>query len=235
MGIWLRRLAILAVLGFPLAVLGNALGLFDFRFGFSIIRWTVYLTLAVFVLGIIVAIWKRNSDADTARLARHAVLLSLLPMLGIGSQIVVARSVPAIHNITTDITDPPQFNAVVALRGDNSNPHEYDAEKLGDVQAKAYPELETLVTTLSVSEAQQRAEAVVAELGWELVASDESAGIVEATETTAMWGFKDDVVIRIRAVDDATEIDLRSVSRVGQSDLGANAKRILRFVDAFQQ
>ena len=67
-------------------------------------------------------------------------------------------------------------------------------------------ELETLVTTLSVSEAQQRAEAVVAELGWELVASDESAGIVEATETTAMWGFKDDVVVRVRDSQRPTRI-----------------------------
>jgi uncharacterized protein (DUF1499 family) len=185
------------------------------------------------VASIVVAIWQRNNNPGGSRLARHAALLCLLPLLGIGSQVVTARSLPMIHNISTDITDPPQFVEVASLRGANTNPLEYDAETLGPLQSEAYPEVSTLSTELSVAEAFAKANEVVAELGWELVSSDAEAGRIEATETTALWGFKDDVVIRVQAVDGNTEVDLRSVSRVGKSDLGANAKRIMRFFDAF--
>ena len=70
-------------------------------------------------------------------------------------------------------------------------------------------------------------------MGLALVNSDAEKGIIEATETTAIWGFKDDVVVRVVEKDGKTIIDLRSVSRIGQSDLGANAKRIEKFLAKF--
>ena len=235
MGVWLRRLGVLAVLGFPMAVLGTRLGLFDFRFGFQIVTWTVYLSVAVFVVGLVLSFWWRKSDIDSAKACRFAALLALIPLLGIGSQLITARSVPAIHNISTDMSDPPQFDKVVALRGENSNPHDYDIQKLASVQAEAYPHIKTKLTSLSANEAFTRAQALVPELGWELVSANSEAGLIEATETTALWGFKDDVVIRITESGEQSAIDLRSVSRVGQSDLGANANRIAKFLDAFDQ
>jgi uncharacterized protein (DUF1499 family) len=86
---------------------------------------------------------------------------------------------------------------------------------------------------LTPSAAFDRAETLVAELGWEQVAADREAGRIEATDTTAMYGFKDDVVIRIRSRGEGSVIDLRSVSRVGQSDLGTNAARIRAFIERF--
>jgi uncharacterized protein (DUF1499 family) len=74
---------------------------------------------------------------------------------------------------------------------------------------------------------------LVAEFGWKQAAADRQAGRIEATDTTAMYGFKDDVVIRIRPRGEGSLIDLRSVSRVGQSDLGANAARIQAFMERF--
>ena len=70
-------------------------------------------------------------------------------------------------------------------------------------------------------------------MGLELVNSDASQGIIEATETTAIWGFKDDMVVRITTLDGKTAVDVRSVSRIGRSDLGANAKRIEKFLAKF--
>jgi uncharacterized protein (DUF1499 family) len=67
---------------------------------------------------------------------------------------------------------------------------------------------------------------VLQDLGLEIVNEDKAAGMIEATATTFWFGFKDDVVLRIRPTANGSIVDVRSVSRVGQSDLGANAKRI---------
>ena len=71
-------------------------------------------------------------------------------------------------------------------------------------------------------------------MGWEIVHSDAASGQIEAVVSTLLFGFKDDVAIRLTAVEGGTQVDLRSVSRVGQSDLGANAARIQEFLDAIQ-
>jgi uncharacterized protein (DUF1499 family) len=65
---------------------------------------------------------------------------------------------------------------------------------------------------------------------WEIVATDSSAGRIEATATTRVFRFKDDVVIRIRPRDSGSRLDIRSVSRIGGSDLGKNASRIRDFI-----
>jgi uncharacterized protein (DUF1499 family) len=70
-------------------------------------------------------------------------------------------------------------------------------------------------------------------MGLEVVDVNQAAGIVEATATTFWFGFKDDVVVRIRETQQGSKLDLRSVSRVGQSDIGANAARIQTFIANF--
>jgi len=146
-----------------------------------------------------------------------------------------------IHNISTDIIDPPIFNDIVALRGSNDNPHTYNAKELGEIQKAAYPNIKTLIVSGSVSEAFNKSLLIVDKLGWDLVSHDQQTGIIEASQTTKLWAFTDDVVIRISTNDEKndkygkTEIDLHSVSRVGKSDLGANAKRIQTFLNAYSK
>jgi len=235
MSVWLKRLSYLAILGFPLSVLGTRLGLFHFRVGFTGLSYTVYLSVAVLVVGLIVAYIKRSSNPSDSKMARNAALLCLLPILGIGSQLMTAQSVPAIHNITTDIDNPPLFATIAGLRTEEHNPLAYDKEKMAPLQQQAYPEVKTIVTTLSKKEAHDRAIAVAKELGWEIVDQNYFTGMIEATETTLLWGFKDDIAIRVDGHGKDIAVDLRSVSRVGQSDLGANAKRINKFIAAFNQ
>jgi uncharacterized protein (DUF1499 family) len=92
-----------------------------------------------------------------------------------------------------------------------------------------------VVLTLDSSAAFQRAQEAVDALGWEVVTVEPQSGILEATETTAFFGFEDDVVIRVRSGEPGTSrIDVRSKSRVGRSDVGANAARIRRFVAALE-
>lgn len=225
----LKILAVIAVLTFPLAIIATRMDLIDFRTAFDFITWSVFLAIALFLAGTIIGFAKANSAPELARAARFASLLSLIPILILGNQLYKVRSLPAIHNISTDLVDPPAFVQVPELRGEGTNPLAYDPEQ-APVQQAAYPEVKSFVTDRSVSEMYARALEVAREFGWEIVSQDPDAGIIEATESTLLWGFKDDVVIRIRAQDGKTIVDLRSVSRVGQSDIGANAKRIKRFL-----
>ena len=88
---------------------------------------------------------------------------------------------------------------------------------------------------MAIDDAFDRALAVAADLGWEVYHQDRNAGIIEAVDTTAIMAFRDDVVIRLRTNADGTLVDLRSVSRVGIGDIGANAKRIRAFQQTFIQ
>ena len=99
----------------------------------------------------------------------------------------------------------------------------------------AYPELSGLESSLAPSAAFDRALVVVRELEWEIYHEDRGAGIIEAVDTTSFMAFKDDVVIRIRPLPGGSLLDLRSVSRVGKGDIGANAKRINAFIAAFPE
>tara|TARA_R110000823_G_scaffold210224_5_gene340484 strand:- start:24630 stop:25361 length:732 start_codon:yes stop_codon:yes gene_type:complete len=140
---------------------------------------------------------------------------------------------PRIHDITTDRQDPPGFVVAPELRGDTANPLTLTEEEIR-LQEAAYPQLDTLRTTLSIDEAYSRALEVAQGLGWEIYHQDRAAGVIEAVETTPLMGFKDDIAIRVRGDAAGAYLDLRSVSRVGQGDLGANAKRIQGFIAAFQ-
>jgi uncharacterized protein (DUF1499 family) len=146
---------------------------------------------------------------------------------------MTARSVPPIHNISTDVDDPPEFDAVVALRGANSNPLAYDRDKLAAPQQEAYPDVVPLELADAPADVFDRALEALKGLGLEVVNADHEAGRIEAVATTFWFGFKDDVVVRIRPLPSGgSRVDVRSVSRVGQSDLGANAARIAKILDA---
>lgn len=160
-------------------------------------------------------------------------ILALAILISMGMQFGRAQSVPPIHDLTTDPADPPRFEAVMEVRGPDANPLDYDAGELAEVTREAYPFLRPIESDLPPSAAFDRARSLVAEFGWEPVAADREAGRIEATDTTTMYGFKDDVVIRIRSGGEGSVIDLRSVSRVGQSDLGTNAARIRAFIERF--
>ncbi len=149
--------------------------------------------------------------------------------------------VPPIHEISTDLAAPPPFVAVTEIRRTSGavNPPEYVAEMTGargttnvpDAQRKAYPDIQpAILEGLAPADAFARAEAAVESLGWEVVAAVPAEGRIEATDTTRFFGFKDDVVIRLRAEGGGTRLDVRSKSRVGMGDVGANAARVREFL-----
>jgi uncharacterized protein (DUF1499 family) len=137
-----------------------------------------------------------------------------------------AKSVPPIHDITTDLVNPPKFVAILPLRANASNPAEYQGEEVASQQREAYPELQTQKYQQTAEQVFDAALSTVKSMGLEVVASDKTLGLIEAYDTTTFFGFVDDVVIRIQSDGQMTMLDARSKSRVGISDIGKNAERL---------
>ena len=240
---WWSKLLILSAGISVFLLISGPLG---YRFGItpllpSLMSLLVAMAGAVVVLLasiVMVIVANKNNLTRDRNIILISMGISLIPIIAMGPQLIKGRSVPAIHDLTTDTQSPPQFEAVVALRKDAPNSLEYEldgsAENLAKQTMAAYPGLKTLqFSDLSVGEAVDRAVEVLTDQGIEIVNSDKDSGIVEATATTFWFGFKDDVVVRVRSDGDGSKIDVRSVSRVGQSDVGANAARIMKFLEAF--
>ena len=136
---------------------------------------------------------------------------------------------PIIHDITTDPDNPPVFREMPNVRSENDNTLAIKPDVI-EIQKQAYPDLGPLFTDVPRPILFAKILERVAESGWELVAEDIKLGEVEAVATTPGFGFKDDVIIRISRDATGHRIDMRSVSRAGQGDLGANAKRIRQFL-----
>lgn len=212
---------------------GTRLELWDFRFGFTLMRWSLYAGAAAAIVGGLLLF------VSSARRAGAKVLVAAL-VIGLATaavplmQVQKARSVPPIHDITTDTANPPAFESIAPLREDAPNPLEYPGEETAEQQRDAYPDIQTLQVDAWPAIAWEHAMAVVRARGWEIAAADQAEGRIEATATTLWFGFKDDVVIRIRGGNDGSSVDVRSKSRVGRSDVGANAARIAAFLEDLQ-
>jgi len=229
-----RFVPAVAVIGLLLLLIagpGTRLEFWDFSFGFTLMRWALYAGGAAIVLGFVLAlvpaVRKQHLGAMLLSIVLGAVTVS--PIL---LQVQKARSLPFIHDVTTDTIDPPQFVAVAPLRADAPNPVEYGGEEIAQQQREGYPDLGPLRTDQPPETVFDAALEAVGAMGWAMVATEASEGRIEATETTFWFGFMDDVVIRIRAENGGSLVDVRSKSRVGGSDIGANAARIERYLDA---
>jgi uncharacterized protein (DUF1499 family) len=224
--------ALVAAVMLPMGALGSRLGIWGFQTGFLFLAGGALLAVIALVGGIVGAIvaLRQRRHADRAPVLIGAVICAAI-LAFLAGQFMTARSVPPIHNISTDVDDPPEFDVVVGLRGADSNPLAFDRAKLAAAQQAAYPFVAPLDLAEAPDAAFDRALDVLTQLGLEVVNADREAGRIEAVATTFWFGFKDDVVVRIRPTDSGgSRVDVRSVSRVGQSDLGANAARIGRIL-----
>lgn len=238
---WAQALLIGAIVSAVLMVMagfGTRLGMWSYTGGFTIASGGVMLSAAVFFLGVIgyvVSLRKGLRSEGSSILIGLLICVVLLGQFGL--QMNAVSSVPRIHNISTDTKDPPSFDALVAIRdAAGANPLAYDASVLAEQQQAAYPWVTTLNSPINPGIMLNAATMVLEDQGLEVINVSVEKGIVEATDTTFWFGFKDDVVIRVRAAenDGGSIVDVRSVSRVGQSDLGLNAKRIGAILDGLR-
>jgi len=237
-GWWARAILMGAVVGallLPIGALGSKFGIWSFQIGFLGLAGGTILAALGLVLGIVglIVAFKRDLPGNRPPIYM-GLAISALILAVMGVQFNTASSVPPIHNISTDVVDPPEFDKVVALRGEGTNPLEFDAAIIAPLQAEHYPWVKPFESDAGVADAFAQVLAAVEGLGLEIVNADAANGLIEATATTFWFGFKDDVAVRVRAADGGSVIDVRSVSRVGLSDLGANARRIGEILDALR-
>jgi len=225
-----RGLVMFLALAAALALLtsgpGYRLGAWHFRTGISLVRWAGYLGIAGTVLAIAgLAVPRLRARSIAAALVVAGVVAAIT-----GVWASRASSVPRIHDISTDTVDPPQLVATLPLRAGAENTAVYGGPKLAAEQKQGYPDIAPLALPVPPQAAFERAQRVAGDMGWQIVAADPAAGRLEATDTTAWFGFHDDIVVRISPAGAGSRVDVRSVSRVGRSDIGTNAKRIRAFL-----
>jgi uncharacterized protein DUF1499 len=228
---WSLKLALGAVLIAVLAVISYRFALVDFQPALlGLVAGAIIGLLAILMglVGTIMAI-KAKKPEITATLAGPTLgFLLVMPVL---LAALAGASVPRIHDITTDLLNPPQFSVIEGLRTSVHNPLDRKVpEDLAALQKVGYPNLGPIRINRPVNQVFKEAVLLVEKRGWEVVSVAAEEGRIEATDTTRIMGFKDDVVIRLQAQAGQTQVDMRSVSRVGQSDLGVNAARIKRFL-----
>lgn len=224
-------LAILAGIAAALSGLGYRFGWWHFTTGFAILRGAAYCGIGAAAVSLIGGITVRHEHRRSVVLLAAAGILLGLVTAGIPwSWMRTAQQVPRIHDITTDIVNPPQFVSVIPLRKDAANPAEYGGPDIAAQQRAAYPDIGPLVLPVPLPAAYERALRAAEGMGWRIVDANAGEGRIEATETSLWFGFKDDIVVRITPVPGGSRIDVRSVSRVGKSDVGVNAKRIRMYL-----
>jgi hypothetical protein len=155
-----------------------------------------------------------------------SIAVCILPILGI----VHARHVPRIHDISTDTETPPAFVALAPNRLAAPNGLEYGGAEVAAEQKMGYPDLVTLFSKTSPDAMFARVRKAAQDFGWQIADASESQWRIEAVDTTLLYGFKDDIVVRIRSDANGCRLDVRSASRVGHSDLGVNAARIRKLL-----
>ena len=194
----------------------------------------LFLGLLLAVIGLLIAN-SRGLAFDKGRIS-----LAIIGALAVGGYLVStflgARGVPTLHEISTDLESPPPFVAIKVIREQNPklNPSDYVREldirgtklSVPDAQRKAFPDIQPVMLAVPPEQAFAMVDKAISDMGWERVATVAAEGRIEATDSTRFFGFKDDVVVRVRAAGAGSRIDIRSKSRVGLGDAGTNARRV---------
>ena len=253
---WVLRITKILAIGAPLmfimAGLGSKIGLWNWEFGLRTLTFKVgpVLLVACGVFATLSMLLSIMAPKKGFFVGAFAMIIPLVGMGQLAGMKNLVSSLPLIHDITTDTQNVPIFTqAIMSERAKTENVNSLDyAGKMAPtkekdangkpvmklvsaLQTQAYPKVRPLILTAAPDVAFGQAKAVASAMGWQIKSEDVSAGVLEATDSSFWYGFKDDVVIRIRASEGGGSIvDIRSVSRVGMSDIGANAKRIRIFL-----
>jgi Protein of unknown function (DUF1499) len=224
------------------AALGTGWGFWEYTSGLKGVQWSFFLGIGALLFGALFGWRARKAVNPPPRTRRWAGMLAALVYVGwVGTFLMAALSVPAIHDVSTDLADPPTFRTL-QLRADNWDniPSADDANMKGMtpqqrwvvVHQKEYGDIRSVRINEPVPLVIAKAERLAKDRGWDIAVASREEGRLEATETSALFRFKDDVVLRVRPTDtgEGSVVDMRSVSRVGVSDLGMNAKRVRSFL-----
>jgi hypothetical protein len=246
LAVWSRRVALFSLAATLVAVIVVRSGALEIVPALSTLAGALVLGVVAILLafGAGISIWREGVGGLNYAVTALLIGLALLAYPAyLGAR---AYRLPAIYDISTDPIDPPQFDAIARLRPRDANPITYAGLYAAELQHTAYSDIEPDETAATPQEAFDAAMKVIAKRKWRVVdarppqqaaaprvadarggqGASNRDGIIEAIALTPLLSFRDDVVVRIRASSDGARIDVRSASRYGRNDLGANADRI---------
>ncbi len=224
------------------ASFGTRFGWWDYHVGLlKIFPFCIYFGIAAFVLGLA---WVVTAlIANTAAGARYGLIgfLGAIAVLAVPlSHFAQSHGMPPIHDISTDVEHPPEFVALLDRRQGAVNPPDYDGPNVVamngktyttvQLQKKYYGDIHTIGQLMTPEKLFARALNAAKAMDWTIIAVVPDEGRIEATDTSFFFGFTDDIVIRIKPSGMGARMDIRSKSRVGDADGGANAAHIRAFV-----
>jgi len=202
------------------SAIGYRLGWWPVVEALEISEWASYAAMLGLVLSLAGSILSRPSARRRGFVLGLLGLAVSLPVTVMAVQWEYAtRAYPAINDVSTDMEDPPVF-------WDMPNPTDYPGGTTAEQQRAAYPDLAPLELAASPQQAYALAQEIAKDESWELLADEPDDGRIEAVDTSFLYGFKDEVIIRITPSDSGATVDVRSRSRIGRIDRGVNAKRI---------
>jgi uncharacterized protein (DUF1499 family) len=214
-----------------ISIAGVRVGIFEPLTCFSLLRQSVFASLLISFLTVLsLCVCRKEKNIASQRFFFLVLIVSFVysaMWIGIYWQ---KSGLPPINDITTDTVTPPAYLNVNFIRKYNENDLSYNAE-WADIQHEYYPNVLPVYSEKDKPTVYSEVVSLIESRGWEVVAKYSQAGIVEATARTPIFGFRDDVVIRITQVEgDKVRIDMRSCSRAGVGDFGVNAQRIESFM-----
>jgi uncharacterized protein (DUF1499 family) len=234
--VWSRRVAILALIVAGYAVMIVRGGAQDWR-GAVTVGAAIALCALAGLLALIafIRIWRLGYQGATTAAQAIALILALLVLPGFYA--VRSLTLPLLNDVTTDIDTPPDFSrsrASLAAREGRIPPNPPPGTR--ERQRQSYPDIVPILIEREADDAFDLARKAAAALGWQIIEATPpgrrtGAARIEAMQRTMLMRFTDDITIRIRPRADGSRIDVRSVSRIGQHDQGANARRIRRFAE----
>ncbi len=251
LAIWSRRVALFSLVAALIGIIIVRSGALEVVPAVSTLAGALALAIVAILLalGAGIMIWKDGLGG--LRQAVSAVFIGLALIAYPAYLGVRAYQLPAIYDVTTDPIDPPQFDAIARLRPRDANPITYEGLYAAELQHAAYSDIEAEQTTATPQEAFDAAMKVITKRRWRVVNARPPAqglpptrvsnprapqdlaardGVIEAVARSLILGFREDVVVRVRATNDGTRIDARSASRYGRNDLGSNATRVRNLI-----
>ena len=212
-----------------LSGIGYRLEWWHFSTGFMITEWAVYIAALGFILSLFDLYRTRPSGTHRGFIINLLAIILILPVLIFAYYWENASTAyPPINDITTNTEDPPSFWEV-------PNPVDYPGGKTAELQHTAYPDLHSLKLTKPTDQVFEQALSIVKNNNWEVISTDKEEGQIEATASSFLYGFKDDIVIRIQSNNGGSIVDIRSHSRTGKIDRGANARRIRKLIESLKR
>ncbi len=228
--LWSQRTALAFFLLFAITFGLHRFGMIQTPVAMKLFGVAVAGALLAVALGLVslVTIW-REGYTGAGRAVSGVVLATVMLALPLWS-LPNLLALPRIHEVTTDLERPPVFQKLAMVRtGDGVNPAAYQRAE-SPLQMKAYPDIKPLPVSRPMADTYSAVRDAVKNLDWQVVAEqppgDGRSGMIEAVDRSRIFGFTDDIVIRVSGAGRDAKVDVRSSSRHGQHDLGRNAERV---------